>query len=255
MNIHVGLITYAIDIAPLVNKAGGPDISWHIFTHSANEMVHQGIRSLFLHHNIRLKDHRSNRGLARSWNDFLVDAQDAKADVMLIINDDVLASHDDLLKLAQGCLDHPEAGIVTAWGFNERMGDVRDNGYSFFGINRIAIEKVGAFDQNYLVLYGEDVDYSRRCALAGVPFHSVTDTQFIHKGSATTENSPALTQQHQVTFPRNEQYHRLKHGGGYGHEVFQHPFGDPALSWKITAENRENPYPDHQRTDKDIVKL
>lgn len=253
--IHVGLITYSIDIAPLVNKAGGPDISWHLFTHSANQAVHEGIRSLFLHHNISLSDHRTNRGLARSWNDFLVDAQAAKADVMLIINDDVLASHDDLLKLAQGCLDHPEAGIVTAWGFNERMGDVRDNGYSFFGLNRIAIEKVGYFDENFYPIYFEDSDYTRRLALAGIPFHSCTETNIFHKGSASIGTVAELNRQNNHTFQANNAYFVRKWGGQPGNEIFPNPFNSPQFDLKIAAEQRQDPYPGYGRTDQDIVKI
>lgn len=255
MNIHIGLITYAIDITPLVEAWDGPDTTWHLFEHSTHQDVNNATERLLQNHHIRLHRHRVNRGLATSWNDFLEDAQRLGAEAMIVANDDIMGTRSDLEKLTQGCLAHPEAGIITAWGFNERMGDVRDNGYSLFGINPIALEKVGYFDTNYLVLYGEDVDYSRRCSLAGVPFYSCTETNIFHKGSATTENSAALTRQHQVTFPRNEGYHRRKWGGGYGHEVFTRPFDDPAFSWKIRMEDRDNPYPGHQRTDQDIVKV
>lgn len=255
VNIHCILITYAIDPAPLLKFADGNDITWHVFMHSRNQAVWDAVIDFESKWHFEMYDYGENRGLARSWGEGIRNALRMGADAIIVVNDDVLASHEDIFKLAQTCLDHPEAGIVTAWGFNERMGDVRDNGYSLFGINPIAIEKVGYFDTNYLVLYGEDVDMSRRCALAGVPFYSCTETNIYHKGSATTNSVPALTQQHQVTFPRNEAYHRLKHGGGYGQEVFLHPFNDPALSWKISAENMENPYPGHQRDDLDIVKV
>lgn len=255
MTIHVGLITYAIDVTPLVEGMDGSEVVWHIWEHSQNPEVNAAVDRLLQDHHIRVHKERTNRGLARSWNDFLIDAQKMLADVMIVANDDILGTQEDLLKLAQTCLDHPECGIVTAWGFNERMGRVQDNGYSLFGINRIAIEKVGYFDQNYTPIYGEDVDLSRRCALENVPFYSCTETNIYHKGSATTKSDAALTQQHQVTFPRNEAYHRLKHGGGYGQEKFLCPFDDTSLSWYISAESRENPYPGHERTDKDIVKV
>lgn len=258
MNIHLILITYSIDPTPLLKAADGEDITWHVFMHSAYERhraVWDAVIDFEAKGRFEMYDYGVNRGLARSWNEGVINAQKMHADAIIVINDDVIASHDDILTLAQTCIDHPEAGIITAWGMNERMGDVRDNGYSLFGINKIAIERVGYFDQNYTPIYGEDVDMSRRLALEDIPILSCTETNIWHKGSATTNGSTVLTRQHQVTFPRNEDYHRLKHGGGYGHEQFLCPFDDINLSWYIGAESRENPYPGHQRTDQDIVKV
>lgn len=253
MNIHMILVTYAIDPYPLISNIG-KDVVWHIFTHSHNTGIRTSIGDLAHEgYDIILNDWEKNRGLATSWNDGILECP--TTDVIIVINDDVMASPDDISILARTCIDHPEAGIITAWGFNERMGDVRDNGYSLFGINRIAIERVGYFDQNYTPIYGEDVDLTRRLALEDIPILSCTETNIWHKGSATTNGSALLTRQHQVTFPRNEDYHRLKHGGGYGHEQFLCPFDDINLSWYISAESRENPYPGHERQDKDIVKV
>lgn len=252
MNIHAVLITYALDPAPLVKAIMVSDLTLHLFTHSAiPEVVNacgQLVR-LYGDENIRLNDYRSNRGLARSWNDGILAALDDNADAIIILNDDVTIASDDFARLAEGCHSHPDYGILTANGFNVRMDTWQDLAYAVFGINACAVHEVGLFDENYWPLYGEDVDYSRRMALAGVPFYNIGETDIIHRGSATVGTVSALAVQNQATFAANERYHRAKHGGGFGHEVFQHPFDDPALSWRISRVTAHNPYPGHGRAE------
>lgn len=256
MNIHITLIAYALDLTPLIMALQGEDVYWHVFQHSRNMDVILKCQALALVvPNFTYFDYRENRGLSTSWNDGLVISQAQGADAMLILNDDVQISRDDMLKMAQGGIDHPECGIIEAEGWNERMQEHQRLGFACFGINQIALDVVGLFDEQYYVIYGEDVDYSRRCNLLGVTFHNVGQTKIVHKGSETIATVPALRAQNQVTFPRNENYHRLKHGGPYGRETFQYPFGDPQLSWRIDTDQRHNPYPAHQRQDKDVAKI
>lgn len=220
-------------------------------------MVVDACRALQVRHpgRITLYDYQINRGLARSWNDGIEAALRANADAIVIVNDDIKITNQDFYLLADHTYAHPEAGIIVANGFNVRMDAKLDLGYSIFGINPIAINEVGYFDENYLVIYGEDVDYSRRMTMVGVPFHSTGDTDIVHTGSATVGSVPELAIQNKVTFARNSDYHILKHGGNYGQEVYLHPFNDASLSWHISAEQRNDPYPGRSRTDREIVEL
>lgn len=254
MNIHIALIGYAIDLTPLVGAIAGPDTFFHIYLHSQRPEA----RTIFgWGHDAHLDihDYGTNRGLSTSWNDALVQSQSEGADAILIINDDVTMTRDDMLKLAQGCIDHREAAIIEARGFNERMNEYQNLQAACFGINPIALDTVGYFDENFYPIYFEDTDHSRRLNLLGGTFYNVGDTGIVHKGSATVNGVPALSSQNQITFPACHHYYRLKHGGSPGSETFKYPFGDPQLSWKIDADSRHNPYPEHQRTDKDVAKI
>jgi len=260
MNITITLITYALDVRPLITALDGPDVRWLIFTHSKLPAVADLCADIRARQpdNVTLLDYGENRGLARSWNEGLLASSmyfTDGPDAMLIINDDVTMIRDDMLQMAQGCVEHREAGIIVAEGYNERMVEHQILGFAAFGVNPIALETVGYFDENFYPIYFEDTDYSRRCNLMGVSFHNVGQTSAVHKGSASVNTVPALSSQNQVTFPACHHYYRRKHGGSPGSETFKYPFGDPQLSWKIEAEARHNPYPAHQRIDKDVAKI
>lgn len=246
MNIHAVLITYALDPTELVESFIGDDVTLHLFTHSAiPEVTDACLRLARKYPDIALNDYRENRGLARSWNDGIAQALEENAEAIIVVNDDIKITNQDFHLLAEQTYAHPEAGIIVANGFNVRMDAKLDLGYSIFGINPIAINEVGYFDAAYWPIYGEDVDYSRRMTLAKVPFHSVGDTDVVHTGSATVASVPVLAAQNTVTFKRNEIYHRAKHGGTYGQEVFLHPFNNPALSWHISVSEMDMPYYGH----------
>ena len=254
MNIGVVLITYAIDVTPLIRSIDGRDVSWHIYTHSdrpeALACLGMSVQGESCFH-----DCRQNRGLAKSWNDGLIEAYDQGAATVVIANDDLVMTHNDLLVLAQAAVEHPECGIIVAEGYNVRMDEQQQLQFAVPAINRSALEQIGYFDESYTPIYGEDCDYSRRAALLGVKFYNAGKTDIIHTGSATVGSVPDLALQNNKTFQANLAYHIAKHGGSYGSESFAFPFNDPGLSWKITAENRHNPYPGHERTDLEIVKL
>jgi len=254
MNTSITLIAYALDISPLVLALQGDDVHWNVFQHSHNQDVIGKCLALSLTvPNFNFYDYRENRGLATSWNDGLILSREA--DAMIIMNDDVIMDRNDLLILASAAVEHREAGLIICRGLNGPNRDHIDLDHVIFAVNPIAVEKVGYFDENYWPIYGEDVDYSRRCRLLGVPYYNAGETGIIHLGSTTIKTVPALNAQNMVTFPRNEEYHRLKHGGGYGHETFLHPFNDEQLSWKIESRMRHNPYPEYERRDKDVAKI
>lgn len=255
MNIHVVLIAYALDIYPLVRAIEGPDTLIHLFTHSQRPDVLSTCRDLAQFPVVRLYDYGTNRGLARSWNEGIEAAMREKADAVIVVNDDVSMSREDLLLLAQGCVEHREAGIIEAEGYNERMVEHQILQFACFGINPIAIEKVGYFDENFFPIYFEDSDYSRRAFLAGLPYHNVGPSGMVHRGSTTINSVPELHAQNNATFSACNTYYRLKWGGDPGSETLNWPFDNPGFGLRIAPEERSNPYPGYERTDMEIVKL
>lgn len=255
MNVHVILITYAIDVTPLIYKMDGPNVTWHIFVHSDRPEAKVCLR-IVVQNKITFYDHRQNRGLAKSWNDGLVAAYRDSADTVVIANDDILATYDDLMILAQGAVEHPEAGIVVCEGFNVRMDEQQQLQFAIPAINRSALEQIGYFDENFTPIYFEDTDYSRRAALAGVKFHNAGPTNIIHTGSATVATVDDLRMQNNVTFQRNQAYYAAKWGGIPGKETYTYTFNDTRFGLKITAEDRHHPYQEYDRQDvQEIVKL
>lgn len=252
MNIHITLVTYALSVRTLVYNLAGDDVTWHVFTHSARpDVIEECLDLASAVPGVRLHDYRTNRGLAKSWNEGLIAS--SGADVRVLLNDDMSATRVDLDVLAAYAVAHPEHGIIEVEGTQDNAPLLMNFGFTAF--NPVAFSTVGYFDENYLVIYGEDSDYSRRCGLLGVTFGCAGKTGVVHAGSATVATVPELRAQNSATFERNRQYHARKHGGTYGSETYSHPFNDPALSWVITAENRANPYPGHRREDLEIIRI
>lgn len=257
MNIHVIVIGYALanEVGNLLMAFSGPDITRHLFLHKGNGLV----EDVFNHAERSgtptvLHRYRTNRGLARSWNDGLEDAYKMGADVAILVNDDMLATREDLNLLAQAALDQRDCGVVAALGYDSNMQRDQSMNFGFTAINPVALETVGYFDENYWPIYGEDVDYSYRCGLAGVRFGATGPTGVVHLGSQTVKQVPELAAQNQVTFPANEQYHIKKWNGSYNKETWSVPFNDPKFDLKIRAEDRRNPFPGYERADLDLMR-
>lgn len=255
-SIHVGIVTYALDITPLVESIGGEDVLFHVFRHSKIPEVNRAIDLLHSRHRIREIGDGTNRGLSRSWNDCIQFAYETmKADVVIIVNDDVQMTRDDLAKMVQVAREHPEAGIIEGWGFNTRMNEQQHLGFAVFGINRIAVETIGYFDVNFSPIYFEDTDYSRRCNLAGIPFAAAEATRMVHAGSSTIAALPELYAQNTLTFQKNYEYYCRKWGGSPGKERYLLPFNSERFGWQIAASQRHDPYPGFGRQDLEMVKL
>lgn len=257
MRISIGIVAYALDITELVRSLAWPDVTWHCFLHSQNTMVLENCLALAhddtLHFN--LYPYGVNRGLARSWNDSLVLGLHNHADVLMIANDDISACREDMFKIAYAALDKRDCGIIEGTGFDRKMNRRQSMAWALCAVNPIALDKVGYLDENYTPIYGEDVDYACRCRKLDVKFYNAGETSIVHKARETVGSVPALAQQNQITFPRNEAYHRLKHGGGYGEEQYDHPFNNPAYSWRIAEMDRNDPYPDYRRNDLEVVRI
>lgn len=257
-SIHITLIVYALDITPLVVSLAGPDVTFHIFQHGTNPEIVDLCEALACDiANVHYYDYRQNRGLARSWNQGLLASRAMDADVMVLLNDDIQASRDDLLVLANAAVEHRESGIIEVQGWDGGMQRQQGMNFGFCAINPIALWKVGYFDENFFPIYFEDSDYSRRCGLRGVTFYDAGPTGVRHVSNATIKSSSELGAQNRITFHANREYYCRKHGGEPGQETFLNPFGDADMRWKIDEGDRHDPYPydGYDRTDREIVKI
>ena len=231
------------------------DVAVHLFLHSNEHVTRTICEELAERPEVRYYPYGENRGVSRSWNDGILNAYRDGSDVVIVANDDVLPAEGDVDRLAEKAVSCRDRYIVSCAGPHERLGRfLPSHGYSFFAVNPIAVETIGCFDENFFPAYCEDQDYARRAALAGLSEENCADTAVVHGGSSAIFANQELALQNRITQSHNIAYYARKWGGHAGHEVFDSPFGNPALGLRIAPEDRAEPYgPDHDRTDRNLV--
>lgn len=157
-----------------------------------------------MRHDIHMMRLRENMGVAHGWNTII--KANPHADWWFIVNNDVTLSEAAMKAMEVAMTDHD---LVL-------MG-----GYHAFGVNKMAIRRIGWFDENFHPAYCEDNDFTWRAQLAGLKITQVGSPH--HVGSATISN-PALREKNNVTFTRNVEYYHAKWGGHMHAEVYKTPF-------------------------------
>ena len=255
MDIHIVMVMHTIGKEPyeLVRALAGDDTTFHVFLHSHEPEALDAFNRLpEVSQHLRLNHVGFNRGLAYSWNQGLVDAMDEGADTLFIANDDAEVNRTDMLRMAEAAHDvGHEYYMINAQGLHVQGNLYAGLQLALAAVTPLWIEKIGAFDENFLFCYHEDVDLYKRAILQGLQTYSIGDTSMRHLGSMTIRSSQRALHQLQTAVPRNEIYYAEKWGGPNGHEPFDRPFNNSAYGLKIPFENRHCPYPDHQRTDLD----
>lgn len=163
----------------------------------------------------------ANLGVAASWNHAI--RTHARLPWWCIANADTELAPGDLARLAA----EMDRGGPRWVGMN---GDWR-----VFGLSAEAVEAAGWFDENYFPCYVEDVDYERRCDLAGVQRYFI-EGGATHVGSAAYRSDERYARANGRSYPANVAYHVAKWGGGpRGGERFTTPFdsGAPLASWTL----------------------
>jgi GT2 family glycosyltransferase len=150
-----------------------------------------------------------NIGCGAAWNlGFKVTPQ---SDWWLVVNSDIEFTDGDLKRIASA-VDPEKAAVYHMLGF------------AAFAITPGALVRVGLFDENFHPAYCEDIDYSRRAELAGVPRINV-EAHLKHVGSATIYGEQRYMRQNGLTYPANLAYYEAKWGGKmHGGETFSTPF-------------------------------
>jgi len=236
------------------------DVEFHIFVHSKIRSVIDVCHQLEVDYNVKLYDHRVNRGVSRSWNDGLVEMGRSGCDVWMITNDDIWFSDGDIDKIVEAAIDHPEAYAIFTSGFHIGYNvPINCHGMSCFVMQPIAIANVGFYDENFFPAYNEDVDYARRAARVKLRPYIIPDTNIHHIGSAAITTSKELGQQNYVTHAANNEYWTNKWGCPVTEdpgEGFKYPFNNHRLHpYFISESERHAPYPPYNRKDTDIVRI
>ena len=262
MKIAVVTIVYSSTTCPAsvleTARAADPhSIACHLFVHSRYPQLTQSCIRIAQSPLVIYHPYGVNRGVSRSWNEGMLAAYAAHADVVIIANDDVAFTSGDLGKLAEKAAACRDRYIVSCAGFHQRLNQRQPSvGYSCFAINPIAIEKLGCFDENIFPAYCEDQDYARRAALSGLHEENCPDTNVTHAGSNSVLSDSVLGRQNALTHRLNREYYRRKWGGDGDHETYNYPFNDARLSCYIAPRSRQSPYgPIYDRRDHGIVKM
>lgn len=150
-----------------------------------------------------------NLGVATSWN--LGIKAWPVADWWLISNDDITFGAGDLGRWA-ATVEARAALLYKALGM------------AVFAVTPPLLQAVGWFDEAFINAYNEDLDYQRRCDLAGIRSVEMGFTG-THVGSATIMADPAFRWWNGRSHASNDIYYAKKWGGPkQGGETFETPF-------------------------------
>lgn len=272
MNVHLIVNCYAMThtLEALLGSLGGPDVTWRLFLNSQNTAVARICEAAKRDYpdSVRYYPYGYNRGIPVNCNDGFIDAFAEGADLACIVCDDLKIPRIALDAMIEAVETHPDVGEFVANGLDVPTGRNVCQGFSFSGWRKSVFDAVGYQDRNFIPLYFEDVDFGRRCFLAGLKNHNIGDWGIVHLGSATTKSTPDLYRQNLVTFQKNRDYYIKKWGGimgtdeyssqaggATGTEIYTVPFNDSRFTLKISAEDRDHPYPGYDRTDFDVVRI
>ncbi len=257
--MKIGLVTIGYALPEATRKlltsavSHKHEVEYHLFLHSEDAKLEEVAIEHVIAFSDFVYDYKCNRGLSRSWNEGVINAYrlaprttksnkpDSPCDVVIVVNDDCSFGEGDLDRLAEYAVEHREQYMVGAWGYNLRHSREENIEFSCFAINPIALEVVGAFDENVYPIYFEDCDYSYRARLLGMTAGVCMDTRVQHGGSATLYTDEQRMEKNHTTFIGNQDYYSAKWGGEPGQERYKTPFGK-AYPPKIGLDMRHQPF-------------
>lgn len=194
--------------------------------------------------------HRHQVPLAEAWNNGLMEAINDGCEYIAILNDDILLSPKTLDNMT-ACFDD-ETVLVSAnnilgqldnpydmLGYEEQSKDTttasEHPNFSCFMVKSDYIDKVGTFDENFIMAYFEDNDSHKRIIELGYKAITTTYASCVHFGSVTVHIDPT-----HANSQRSRDYYIRKWGGlPFSHpvpddakETFTHPYNDETLTAK-----------------------
>lgn len=142
--------------------------------------------------NVRFKE---NRGIAPAWNAGL---KLAKADYLVVINDDIIVQSGWLNKLKIAA-DMPEAGVANTHVEHLPHGIGVVENYKWFSgscfmMKRETLEKVGFFDERYFPCNWEDWDYWLRVYQTGLKLYVNYTMSIQHREGQTVHDKDLSSQ-------------------------------------------------------------
>ena len=236
--------TKAIESIPHCEEA-----IWYVYLHSEDAVLEKRVVALMDNRGGNIFDYKTNRGLARSWNDGLHLAMQANVDATLLLNDDLffydggyaafVHTIKALKEISRNVAYATPLGLET--GTSAHAGQVQPQHFACCAIMPEMVERVGYLDETFSPAYYEDVDYDRRARLAGMDVHVHQAVIVEHERSGTSRSmtsSDKLIAEQQYACNRN--YFIRKWGGD--NPLYLTPFNDSSQNQKISYASRHLPY-------------
>ena len=249
MKLGIVTLVYAEFPADLFASVEGKtqhDVQWYIHCHSSDPDLEAQLVAFCATASARLTLHRANRGVARSWNDGILESFTDERELTLVINDDIEFIPGGLDDFISFLLGYNGVGLGFLHGVEAaggRKGQIVKQDFACFAFGWRAFEAVGAFDENFFPAYSEDMDYITRIKKANVPFAADDRVLVQHARNKTTR---IATAEMRATIAAakiaNEKYFVAKWGTVVLHETYDAPFD--AFPLKIEWERRHQPYGD-----------
>lgn len=247
MRIGIVVVVYAEYPALLFESLRGKtkhQIHWYIHSHTADKVIERQLVTFCQDNTVSLMLHRLNRGLAKSWNDGIIESYNDRSDITAVINDDVVFRPSAFDKWIDFIHSYDGLGLAFLHGLESdgspHEGTVRTQDYACFALGPSAFNILGAFDENFFPAYREDMDYALRAEKAHVPFVTDTRTLVDHARNKTTRRSPELQLIMNDVKDRNRDYFIRKWGDEFGNTTLDLPFGHKPL--KVEWTDRRTPY-------------
>ena len=256
--VGIVVVVYSVNPEPLIQSIEidkAHPTRWYIFFHGYDRKLLLHVQGLCESLNGHLYPFCDNRGVARSWNDGIIQSIMNKDDITMLINDDVFFYKQGFNKfinfVKEKNLHHRDYLWCTPYGFESQGATEGTYDYqqtSCCALGHAAIEQLGFFDENFHPVYYEDSDYVRRNTILGLPVLIDDRVLVEHARSYNVRNDPVSATDVAREMAANTDYYIRKWGGLPLQEQFIHPFNDPAFDCYIAPERRRSPYgPDHDR--------
>jgi len=220
---------------------------FYIYLHSRNNALYEAALKEEAHGDAYLFPHGFNRGLAKSWNDGILEAYSDGVDFVLVTNDDIEFGEGGADRMVREAIEGRDNFAIFTSGRAGRNKEGRAaHNWSCFILMPIALEKVGCFDENFFPALYEDLDYFRRMNNLHLNVPTVQDNVW-HGGSLTSSTDFRLGLKRRTFEELNRRYYLRKWKG------FNCPFGDKRFDFYIDPLQRANPYPGYNRKDYDDI--
>lgn len=223
------------------------DIRWYVHCHSADPALEAELAAFCTDNPVNLTLHRWNRGLARSWNDGILESYAERCDHTLVVNDDIAFLPGGLDQFIAFLNGYDKFGIGWLHGreapTSPLAGQVMRQDFACFAFGPRAFREIGAFDENFFPAYSEDTDYIVRVRTAGVPI--IIDDRILveHARNHTSQSSPELRQAMLDIKHANKTYFATKWGApeDQDQEAYTLPW-EGRSSLRIEWDRRHNPF-------------
>lgn len=229
VRVGIVIVTYGIIPEKLLKSIEGTSnkITYYIYHHGSESLAKELTEFFSLNENAKLYLYCENRGLAKSWNEGILQSFTDNNDVTLVLNDDIEFFTNMFDGWISYILNSGNAALVFCHGIDEIGGSKteRSQDFSCFSIRKPCFDIVGAFDERFSPAYYEDTDYYRRVVLSKLIVKTDTTVRIRHERSSTIRNNPEIANDLHRFFEINKVLYYSKWGQ---HEEFELPYNNPS---------------------------